>query len=344
MKKILLLLVSVLVFAACGDEKGETKLPYITLKGETMGTTYSVIYNAEGNYQDLIDQLLKEINSEVNTYDPNAFISKFNASKEKEFTEMGTVVRHFFTNFEKAKRVHQATDGYFDPTVMPLVSYWGFGKEKRAVENADVKEIQRLKNLVGLEKITTALNKESITVAKENAEMQLDFSALAKGYGVDQVAKLLEEKGVQNYLVEIGGETVAKGVSNNNKIWSIGINTPSEDASPSTDFEAIIQLENKAIATSGNYRNYYEVNGKKYAHSINPKTGYSEMNSLLSASVIMDDCMTADAYATSFMIMGLEKAWELAEKNKKMLVYFIYDDNGKMKVKYTAGLEKLLVK
>jgi thiamine biosynthesis lipoprotein len=317
---------------------------YQTIRGEIFGTTYSVIYHGEGNLQAEIDTLFAEINGQVNTYLPNSLISQFNKSDELAIPDGASL--HFETNYFRAKDIYIKTDSLFDPTVMPLVSYWGFGKEKRPVEQADGVKIKEMLTYVGFNKTWMETNKEDKVVdiyKKPDPRMQLDFSALAKGYAVDAIGKLIESKGIDNYMVEIGGETLTKGVNAVGKVWTIGINTPDANADPNSDFEAIIQLNDKAIATSGNYRNFYEVNGKRYAHTINPKTGYSEMNTLLSASVVMNNCMSADAYATGFMAMGLDKAFTLAEKERDIEALFIYDDNGEMKVKFTSGMEKYIL-
>ncbi len=344
MKKFHFLLFSILL-AACqpaANENSETAT-YSTLRGETMGTTYSIIYSSEEVIQGAVDSLLKEINSQVNTYDPTSLISQYNTTESIAIPKGSA--NHFEINYAKAKTVFAKTNGLFDPTVMPLVSYWGFGKEKLKVEHADDAKIKEMLTYVGFNKTILETGEEGKThfYKKKNPKVQLDFSALAKGYAVDKMCEMLQNKGINNYMVEIGGETKTNGVNAQGKVWTLGIVTPDAEANPRSDFQAIIQLDGKAIATSGNYRNFYEVNGKKYAHTINPQTGYSEMNSLLSASVIMDDCMSADAFATGFMAMGLEKAFELAEKEANIEALFIYDDNGAMKVKYTSGMQKYLL-
>jgi thiamine biosynthesis lipoprotein len=345
MRNLFGVLFLVIVFAACQNpQKTEVEtIPYLKIQGETMGTTYSLTYSSAVNYQSAIDSLLIDINSQVNTYDSTSLISKFNREESLEID--GELAPHFKLNYSTAGDIYKITGGYFDPTVMPLVYYWGFGKRKIAVEQSDEAKIKQLLATTGFDKTKMEVSKNgTIYIYKVNSpETQLDFSAIAKGYGVDAVAKLLRDRDIENYLVEIGGETITKGKNPYGTTWTLGINTPVEDTNPNADFKALIQLEDKAIATSGNYRNYYEVDGKKYAHSINPKTGYPEMSHLLSASVIMDSCMTADAYATAFMVMGLDKAWKLVNEQESIEAYFIYDDNGEMKVKATDGFQKLIV-
>ena len=334
----------ILVFFSCQNDKmEETPSPiYTTIEGETMGTTYSIKYQSDINYKTSIDSLLVEINDQVNTYDPNSLISQFNEGQEISIHD--SLPDHFQINYRRAEEIHDITKGAFDPTVMPLVYYWGFGKNKVAIENADAAKIKELQSYIGLDKIKISESKMDITYfIKQNANTELDFSGIAKGYGSDAVAAFLETRNIKDYLVEIGGDGLAKGKNPKEKDWVIGINTPKEAANPQTDFKALLQLRDKAVATSGNYRNYYEVNGQKYAHTINPETGYPEMSNLLSVSVAANDCMSADAFATSFMVMGLEKAVALAEQLPKVEAYFIYDKNGEMKVKATDGFQKMIL-
>ncbi len=311
----------------------------LAFTGETMGTTYMVKYHDAGkrSHKKAIDSILVAVNQDLSTYIPDSYISVFN--KEKKTTYKGAP--HFDKVFIKAKEIYQKTDGAFDPTVMPLVNYWGFGyTPKKAVTDIDAAKVTEMMTSVGFNKI---ISPNISTYTKQNANTQLDFSAIAKGYGVDVVADFLEQKGIENYLVEIGGEVRTKGKNPRGNWWLTGINTPVSDASVK-DFQAKVSLQNKALATSGNYRNYYEVNGKKYAHTINPKTGYPEANTLLSASVFANDCMTADAYATACMVMGMDKAYALINRYSELEGYFIYsDENGDMQTKYTKGMAQFLL-
>ena len=305
-----------------------------------MGTTYSVKYHdpAKRSHKNAIDSLLVAVNQDLSTYIPDSHIAVFNKPETK--TQKGTP--HFDKVFLKAKEIYQKTDGAFDPTVMPLVNYWGFGyTPKKPVTDVDEAKVKELMKSVGFDKIVAP---KFGVYAKLEEGIELDFSAIAKGYGVDVIADFLEEKSIENYMVEIGGEVRAKGKNTRDGWWLMGINTPSEDASIK-DLQAKVQLQNKALATSGNYRNFHEVDGKKYAHTINPKTGFPEANTLLSASIFANDCMTADAYATACMVMGTEPAFELVNTDPNLDGYFIYsDDNGDMQVKFTKGLEQFLIR
>ncbi len=318
-----------------------------------MGTTYHVSYKDTLNrdFKKDIDALLEAVNMEVSTYIDSSFISKFNrAEKELKYLNLleknaSSRNKHFRINFEKANEVYRKSDGFFDPTIMPLVNYWGFGyAEKKAVEKIDSLIIDSLMHFVGLDKIEKrSLKDGSVFLIKAVSGIQLDFSALAKGYGVDVVGQLLEKNGIENYMVEIGGEVRAKGKNRNNEWWKVGINTPDEKAAIN-DFQSKVILKNRSLATSGNYRNYYNVNGNHYAHTINTKTGFPEKNRLLSVSIFAEDCMTADAYATACMVMGLEKAFDLVSRSKGLDGYFIYsEEDGTMMYMHTKGLENIFV-
>ena len=235
--------------------------------------------------------------------------------------------------------VYEATEGSFDPTVMPLVNYWGFGYAGEPITRVDSNKVDSLVQFVGFEKVIF----EALALKKDRPGVQLDFSACAKGYGVDEVGRFLETQGCNNYLVEIGGEVRARGINQRSKNWQIGINTPQEGGALD-DYQAIVKLKDLSLATSGNYRNFYELNGVKYSHTINPKTGFPERNTLLSASVFAKDCMTADAYATAFMASGLDKAFDVALQNSEIDAYLIYsDEDGQMQVKYTEAVAGYLI-
>ncbi len=342
---MLLLLLGVV---ACenSSERSDGTLPadYITLQGKTMGTTYQVTYAdpQKRNLQEEIDAKLVEVNKGVNTYDPSSLISQFNQAEEQvEIDPSEAIGQHFMKNLELARRVYQTSGGDFDPTVMPLVNYWGFGYDgSKKITEVDSSKVDSLLQYIGMNKVIY----DEPFLSKENAGVQIDFSACAKGYGVDEVARLLESKGIDHYLIDIGGEVRGKGMSSRGDEWRLGINTPKEGTALD-DYELIVKLSDFALATSGNYRNFYEVNGVKYSHTINPNTGFPERNTLLSASVFAGDCMTADAYATAFMVMGLERAYDLANQVDDIEALFIYgDESGEMQVKYTAGVEAFLAK
>lgn len=294
---------------------------YQKVTGETMGTTYHVTYadSLNRNLKNDFDQLLIALNKEVNTYDSTSVISNFNRADRGDFDI--SQAKDFVANFWAARVIHEITEGAFDPTVAPLVNYWGFGyTPKRKVTAVDSTKIAAIMATVGLDKIE--LSADNMTLIKKIAGAKLDFGAIAKGYGVDMLGKFLEKNNIHNYLVEIGGEVRARGKSASGELWKLGINIPKEGAAVN-EFQTIVSLDNQGLATSGNYRQFYEVDGKKYSHTISPFTGFPERTNLLSASVFASDCTVADAYATAFMVMGIEKALPLVEKLEDVTAYFI---------------------
>ncbi len=347
------LLSTCLLLLSCGETGKVHRLKYKKISGETMGTTYNITYSdtLDRDLKPSIDELLVAINQEVSTYIDTSIISQFNQSRSDLPLEgnlyasiyQKTKDHHFRHNFGFAKEIYKTTKGAFDPTVMPLVNYWGFGyTEKKAVSDIDSVLIDSLMAMVGFDKIQYRNSGGVNKLVKTNAGIQLDFSALAKGYGVDEVARLLEKKGVKNFLVEIGGEVVCKGKNKRKEWWTIGINTPEENAKLQDIFSSII-LKNKAMATSGNYRNYYKVGETSYAHTINPNKGFPEKSTLLSVTVLAESCILADAYATAFMVLGLEKSLQLAEEIEDLEAYLIYSGaEGELLSKSTSGMEVFL--
>lgn len=343
LKTTFLFVVSIALLTQCKTDPHAESINtgYAKLSGKTMGTTYSVTYQDvnQVNYKSQIDSILVAINQEVSTYIDDADISLFNKleTSSENYTFQASEKPHFTANLLAAKPIFEQTNGNFDPTVMPLVNYWGFGyTEKRTVNEADEAKIAEILESVGYDKMEINIDGDKVEIVKSNPEMELDFSAIAKGYAVDVIGGFLSSKGIDNFFVEIGGETFCKGKSMRGDLWALGINTPSREAKL-TDIKQIVRLTNKGLATSGNYRNYHTAeDGSIYAHTINPKTGFPEKSNLLSATVVADDCMTADAFATAFMVMGKDKAIELAETITSIEIFFIYgDENGEMQT-YTS--------
>lgn len=299
----------------------------VAISGETMGTTYHIKYlDPEGvSYQDAIDSLLEKYNRSLSTYVPNSEISRFNK---------GTILKYsspfFYPVLHRSREIYEKTHGAFDPTVGPLVNAWGFGSADS--EMPDSATVDSLLQLVNFDSIYF----DSISVCKLMEGIALDFNAIAKGYGVDVVAGLLRSEGVQNMMVEIGGEVYCQGKNGSGETWVIGIDDPTAGT---RDLLVKVKLDSLALATSGNYRNYYEKDGVKYSHTINPKTGYPVRHTLLSASVFAADCMTADAYATAFMVLGLEGAKKILEENNDLEAYLIYNnEKGRMDAFVTRGI------
>jgi FAD:protein FMN transferase len=306
----------------------------LEIKGETMGTYYSVKYLDEDkrNFKVGIDSVLIAFNQSLSTYIQEAEISQFNLTDTFYF-----ISPYFPEVLYASKEIFEKTGGAFDPTIMPLVKSWGFGPGREKVP--DSARVDSLLKLVDFEKIRFDDEK----VWKMKSGMMLDFSAIAKGQGVDVVADFVKSQGIENFLVEIGGEIVANGKNAKGETWRVGINRPDE----TSDFESlelIVQLEDRAIATSGNYRNFRVVEGKKFAHTISPFTGYPVQHSLLSASVFAKDCMTADAFATAFMVMGIDKAKEILAKETEIDAILIYaDENGDFQIFQTDGIASFIV-
>ncbi len=310
---------------------------YTKIEGSTMGTYYRVIYGGDvskSKAQKGIERILSDINRAVSTYDPDAYISKVNMSASGSVSDMPA---HFKTNIERAWYWHGRSDGYFDPSVMPLVNYWGFGyTPKRAVVSMDSSRVDSIMTIVGLDKWSFEIEHEILT--KLDHRQQLDFSALAKGYAVDMVGAYVgDQLKATNYLVDIGGELRARGVNSKGKPWTIGINIPTYDAGLQ-DVMVYLRLSDISLATSGNYRNYHEVNGAKYGHSINPKSGYPFQDRLLSISVLSKDCIDADAIATACMAMGLNKARTfITEIDGTEACFLAGNEDGTISTYYTDG-------
>lgn len=320
----------VLVFTACTQQK-----QYYEESGSVFHTIYHVKYEGSELLTEKIDAELQKFNLSLNPFNPNSIISKVNKNEPVEVDDW------FIEVFDRAKEVSEHSEGVFDITCAPLINLWGFGFNK--MDSVTPQMIDSIKQLVGYKKVKLDGRK----VVKEDPRILLNCSAIAKGYASDVIARLLEREGIENYMVEIGGEVTMKGVNPNGKCWRIGINKPEDDSTGiKNDIEEVVQLCKKGgVATSGNYRNYYIKDGKKYAHTIDPRTGYPSEQNILSATIVADDCITADAYATAFMAMGLEKVRQVAPNIPGIEYYVIYsDENGKHQIEYSTGMLQYLPK
>lgn len=330
-------IVFLVLFYSAGLWTGCSGPEFVQIQGPTMGTAYHITYQErvpEYRVKEMVDSLLVAINKDVSTYMDDAYISSFNQSRG-EFI-LDTSRRHFVKNLVYSARIFEETNGYFDPTVMPLVNYWGFGyTQKRPVREVDSLVIDSMMLNVGFDQLTVDI--EGGRIARRSGAEQLDFSAIAKGYAVDEVASLLSSLGIKNYLVEIGGEMITAGTNRENKSWTVAINTPKPEAGL-MDAISLISLSNKALATSGNYRNFYEVDGQKYGHTIDPKTGFPFMSKLLSVTVIAENCMLADAYATGFMSMGYDKAVDwMDQRNDIDACFLVSGPDNEIEIEYSDG-------
>lgn len=318
----------ILMFTACTKQK-----QYFEESGSVFHTIYHIKYEGSEILTEKIDAEFQKFNLSLNPFNPNSIISKVNRNEAVEADDW------FIEVFNKAKEVSDHSEGIFDITCAPLVNLWGFGFSK--MDSVTPQMIDSIKQFVGYQKVRLDGRK----IVKDDSRILLNCSAIAKGYASDIIARLLEREGIENYMVEIGGEVTMKGVNQNGKCWRIGINKPEDDSTGvKNDIEEVVQLCKKGgVATSGNYRNYYIKDGKKYAHTIDPRTGYPSEQSILSATIVAEDCITADAYATAFMAMGLEKAREAAKNIPGIEYYVIYsDENGKHQIEYSTGMLQYL--
>ncbi|MCQ2218677.1 MAG: FAD:protein FMN transferase [Paludibacteraceae bacterium] len=329
----LLALAIVLAFAFVIFQEPAKRSKYLVDTGRVHGTMYKLSYESPSGVSltSDLDSLFHAFDLSLSTFNDSSIISRINHN------DTTVVVDDYFTSvFETAMEVSRNTGGAFDMTVAPLVNAWGFGFKKK--ENVTPELIQSILAHVGYEKVKLEKGK----IVKSDTCVMLDAAAIAKGYSCDVVARYLENKGVKNFMVDIGGEVVVKGFNPQGKLWSIGIEKPIEDSTMlHQELQSIIQLENRAVATSGNYRQFYHLGGKKYSHTINPHSGYPVNHNLLSATVVAPDCKTADAYATAFMVLGLEESMLLVNYIPDMEAYFIYENEmGEMSVQYTEGFDR----
>ena len=305
-----------------------------TNEGLVFGTIYKITYQHQEDLHNDIKAALMEVDNALSPYNKNSIISRINHNQDTLLNE------HFTHVFELAQKISTETEGAFDITVAPLVNAWGFGF-KHSIDIAP-NVIDSIGQFVGYQKIRLSDGK----ITKDDPRTMLDCSAIAKGYGVDVVARTLDKKGVQHYMVDIGGEVVVKGKNSRMKTWRIGINKPVEDSlSINQELQTILEVSGVGMATSGNYRKFYYKDGKRYAHTIDPRIGHPVQHSILSATVIAKDCTTADAYATAFMVMGLEKSMEFCKAHPELDAYFICDGEGDTyEIHYTPGMERFMVK
>jgi thiamine biosynthesis lipoprotein len=319
MNKIVYALVLLTLFSCKEVKNNNQDFDVINIKksGAVFGTSYSIIYDADIDFQKQFDSLFYVINKSMSTYQVNSDISKLNRN------ETSNIDSHFIKVYEASKGVYKSTRGAFDPTIGIMVNAWDFGPEEK-VDVLDSLKIKTLMLSVGFDKVKRNGN----TVLKPE-ETFLDFNAIAKGYGVDVISEFLEDQQIENYLVEIGGEIRAKGINKGKKTdWKVGVEEPHFDGKQS--IMKAISLHNEAMATSGTYRKFkVDANGNRYAHIIDTNTGYPSKTNLLSISVIALNCMTADAYATAFKAMGIEKVKVFLKSHPELKVFLIFENDKK---------------
>jgi len=306
----------------------------VKIEGLAQGTYYAITYyDKEGiNYQTAIDSFFKAFDMSASVYLEESIISRLNNNDSTAIADEA-----FKYIFNKSMEVSRKTEGAFDITVMPLVNAWGFGfTDPMKLDSAIVDSILPLVNYRNIKLVNGKL-------IKNNPEIKVDFNAIAQGYSADLIGKILESKGIENYLIDVGGEVLAKGTKSGNKMWKVGIEKPAENADDARKLNAVVNLKNKALATSGNYRRFFVKDGIKYSHTIDPKTGFPVNHTILSTSVMANDCITADAYATAFMVMGLEKIKSFLKQNPDLEAYIIYaEPNGRLATWTSNGLKELI--
>lgn len=322
-----LILLMVLVLMGCTSNTN-----YVKNEGLIFGTIYHLTYQNDQDLSSEIMKVLNEFDYSLSTYKDSSVISKINSNQSKETDQ------YFRNVITRAKEITAATNGAFDMTVAPLVNAWGFGFSKK--DSITQELVDSLLQNVGMDLI----HLEGDLLVKDRAGVMLDGSAIAKGYAVDVVADFLESKGVDNYMVEIGGEMRVKGLNPIGQKWRVGIDKPIDDpAVQQRELQEVIEITDVALATSGNYRNFYMKDGIKYAHTISPFNGYPVVHQLLGASVLAPDCMTADAYATAFMVLGVEKAMDIVNDNPDLEAYFISStEEGEYKIEMSQGFKQYI--
>lgn len=325
-----------LVFGTLYVVRLNSTMPYRTYEGYIFGTSFRIIYQSD---EDLDKDLLKAmqgVDASLSMFNDTSTLALINGNKDV------AVDYHLDKLFPKAQRISEATGGDFDITVAPLVNVWGFGfKNEQMPTDA---QVDSLMQFIGYKTVRL----EGDRLRKDHPETMIDLSAVAKGYGCDVVAEVLDRAKVRNYMVWIGGEVVLKGQNDKNKDWTIGLDKPVEDSlgiEGKEGYQCVMALTDCAVATSGNYRNFYYKDGQRYAHTINPHTGHPVEHSLLSATVIAPKCYEADAYATAFMVGGVEKAKEILSKDKDLRAYLIYSTpSGETEVWMSDGIKDLILK
>lgn len=351
-KKLLILSLSVIInslFISCDSNhvKEEKNQKWNEFVGETQGTTYHIIVaDTFLNFnQQTIDSLLHEFDLSLSTYIPESVISRLNNGKDS--STIADPSGFFNTCYNESYEVFRKTNGLFDPSVYPLVEGWGFMKNMETPLNQ--KSVDSILKFISFEQDKfhrILFTGDDISLNKLHPGFKIDFNAIAQGLSVDVLDRFIASKGHKNYYVEIGGELIVRGKNREGENWSIGIDAPIENASE-REIKEVVEISDKAMATSGNYRKFYIKDGKKYAHTLNPKTGFPVEHNLLSATVIADKCSTADAYATAFMVMGKDAAIYFVNNHPelKLEIYLISTDkSGNMKVDYTKGFKEMIRK
>jgi thiamine biosynthesis lipoprotein len=329
-KAFILVMISLVVLASCDKQPQK-----IVLQGLAQGSYYAITYYDEQsrNFQREVDSIFHAVDMSVNLWVDSSIISKVNRNEEVTLDSI------FIDNFNIAQEAAVLSDGYFDPTISPIVAAWGFSY--KSGESITPQLIDSLKPLVDYRKVRI----ENGKVIKENPAMTLDFNAIAQGYTSDLIAKFLESRGIKNYLVDTGGEIMAKGEKTNGQPWIVGIEKPAENWDSERTLQTCIALRDKGLVTSGSTRKYVERDGKRYSHCIDPKTGYPVEHQVLSVTIMAENSVWADALASIGMVMGMEKSLQLFQNMEGVEAYYIFvNGQGKLETFATDGFESLIIK
>lgn len=332
--KNLILIFTLLLFISCKSDKNEVTI--IQNLGEAFGTTYNIQYESKNDYHNELKKVFGFINQSLSTYLPDSDISRINRG------DTTVVVDHYFREvFNSSREVWKATNGYFDPTVGPLVNAYGFGPSGR-LNGIDSTQIDSIRQFVGFDKLTLT---PDLRLIKQDPRIFIDFNAIAKGYAIDVLGRVLDRNNVENYLIELGGELLSKGKNTKTgNPWIVAIDDPTQ-----TEERTLIKklkLQDKALASSGNFRKTRidPETGAKYVHTIDPKSGWPKKSNVLSTSVIAENCMLADAYATVFMVMELDESKAFIAENNFLEAYIIYlDENESLQEWMSPGFKALVV-
>lgn len=330
MKKIYFI-ISLLSFGLLFACQQQT-LKKVQFMGTAQGTYYAINYFDidSRDFQNEVDSILNAFDQSVSVYQANSIVSKVNRNEEVALDNW------FIENFNLSQKISSETNGSFDMTIGPLANIWGFGTFEKP-DSVNHALIDSLKQYVDYRKIFIVNGK----IRKQSENIQLNFNAIAQGYAVDILSDFFKSKGIQNFLIDLGGEIYASGQKPNGDFWKIGIEIP-DDGAEERFYNRIVSLKDEAVATSGNYRKFYELDGQKYAHSINPKTGYPITHSLLSTTVIAPTSAEADAYATAFMVLGVEETLAFAKSNPQIKVYLMYDEDGNIQTAMSENFKKYI--
>lgn len=350
--KYFILLFAISAYIQCTINKD-----VLFFEGKTMGTSYHIrIYHKdattemEQSLKKSVDSLLYWINLGISSYEKNSLITYFNKTEKHQIifpaddTTAGAL-NHFFSNLLVGQKTFYESNGYFDPTVMKLVNYWGFGYSGRTkIEIPDTNTIKTILKSTGMDKIQFSYDPNTFTYSlfKADSLVELDFGGIGQGYGADKIAEYLNQLGYTSYLVELGGELVAKGKKPDGSQWLVGLNTPLENAETTDVFSKVV-FTDKALTTSGNYRNFYKMGTETYSHTMNPRTGYPQRSNLLSVSLIGENCTDIDAMATACMAVGIDSCKSMVIRNN-MEAYFVYRDGDSLRTDLTNGFKQYLSK